>query len=51
MSKTRLFVEFLRHYFHPYRKTFWIVLIIIFIETFRFDILENDRSLLVPIFL
>jgi ATP-binding cassette, subfamily B, bacterial len=47
MSKTRLFVDFLRHYFHPYRKTFWIVLAIIFIETSFYSFLGYSFKLII----
>ncbi len=61
MSKTKLFVEFLNHYFRPYRKIFAVVFFIIFLETLFYSFLgfsfkliidalnQNDKSFLVPL--
>jgi ATP-binding cassette, subfamily B, bacterial len=47
MTKTKLFVEFLQQCFQPYRKTFAIVLLIIFIETLFYSFLGFSFKLII----
>jgi ATP-binding cassette subfamily B protein len=47
MSKTRLFIDFLQLYIRPYRKTFYVVLFIIFLETLFYSFLGFSFKLII----